>query len=278
MLKFLTVASLFIVLISACSPPPTPLPVDIIFTPTPTAEAGAFNPEQPAFNASLQIALDANLSESIPAADLEQLSANGEIHQLNSAITPNHADLAIAFGNLPNAAQSPQTYTVSAIVNPRLAPLDDAEIRALLSDSLHPALITEYLAIEGAIIDTAEPPSLIDLRNRYANAGYPDGFDIRVGDISTVGASALQALLARFTIGAHITPITETQALDSDTSHLILFAWSMPEQRAIWENRAGGENIINLFTLPISYFTSANIEVLNYTPLGFPIPTRRDTP
>lgn len=277
MLKFLTVTCL-LMLFSACSPPPTPLPVDIIFTPTPTAEAGTFNPEQPALNPSLQIALDANLSASIPAADLEQLSASGEVQQLNSSIAPNMADLAIAFGTVLNAAQSPQTYTVSAVINPRLPPLDNAEIKSLLIESLHPALLIPYLAIEGVIIDNAEPPPLIVLRNRYANLGYPDGFDLRVGAVSSVGASALQTLLARFTIGAHITPITEAQVLDADTTHLTLFAWSIPEQRAAWENRAGAENIINLFTLPISYFTGANIEVLNYTPFGFPIPTRREAP
>jgi hypothetical protein len=268
---------LLFLLLAACSPPPTPLPVDIPPTETATPEPGSATVTP----APLRIVFGANLADGIPAADLALITNGNTLEQFSTTLDNTAADLIITLGtDLPNAAQAPNLYHVSLALNPTVLPLDNPEVGTLFRETLNPNFIVPTLDINGARIDptVAPAPSLTDLRGRYANLGFPDGFDIAIANMSAAGAPALQLHLLGLNIEPRITLMSDVEAAaayQSGDVHVVLFAWGTPEQRELWVTRAGAENVLDLYSIPISYSAAPNVEVMSFTPLGFPIPTRQ---
>jgi hypothetical protein len=254
--------ALLLACLSACQPEATPFPVDI---PTPaTATPIPGNP------AALRYALAPNTVGSV--ADLGLLESRAEVIQFNEPINPDEIgtqfDLIAAYGSYADASPSPIQVTVSIILNTTLAPLDDPVLANVLQRSLDTSALAAFINIPGIQAVPHDSPPTAALRAELANAGWPDGLDFSLAYENVIALNALQALWQA--LHSQINPFP-LQNLRGET-HLILFAWSTPDQRTAFTEQFSGV-AIDLLTVPISYWAAPGLQI-DYSPQGWPLPTR----
>ncbi len=254
-----------LLLLSACEPTATPFPVDIPPTPTTTPVPGAL-PTQ------IRYALAANTAGFVP--DLDLIAASGSIEQLtedpNPADIGERFDLIAAYGKWPGAAESPVLSRVALVINSTLPPFDDPAVINAVRRAVDPAGILATLEIPGAEASPLDTAAAITLRTELANAGWPDGFDAILAYTPIPGIAEITSQLAAVGI------IGQPTSLSNSTwehTHIAIITWTSPEQRAEWVERAGDENVIDLFTLPISYWAAPDLSI-TFTSGGWPIATR----
>jgi hypothetical protein len=262
-----------LVLCAACQPDPTPFPVDIPPTITDVgATAVAADTPQP-----IRYALAANMA----GVDTSLISAEAQVEVLTEPI--NTADLGVRFdvivtyGDLAGAAVSPLTPRVSLLVNVNFPPLDDSVLADILQHAVNPADIANALAIPGINVEAAgEQVDPLMLRSELANVGLPDGFEVVGGVASALGSAGLQATLRSAGIDSRWGTLTAealTTAFSDGRVQLGLVMWTSPEQRARWETLVGADNVIDLFSVPISYLVGDGLTI-TFTPDGLPLVTR----
>ena len=61
--------------------------------------------------------------------------------------------------------------------------------------------------------------------------------------------------------------------LSSGQIHLALVAWTASEQRETWVTRLSSANVIDLYTIPISYLALPELTI-TFTQGGWPLATR----
>jgi hypothetical protein len=256
-------SAFLIFLLSACEPEPTPFPVDIPPTPSPT----------PDVQMPIRYAFAPNTSEAV--SDLDLIAASGSVEHLIEA--PNPADIGTrfdviaAYGKWPDTTESPILTRVALVINSSIVPLDAPAIANVLRRALDPTAILADLDIPGGEIASIETASPITLRTELANAGWPDGFDVIMASESLPGITEITGQLAAISVAAQPVPLSNSVW---ERTHLAIIAWTTPEERAAWIERAGGEsNVIDLFTLPISYWAAPDLSI-TFTPGGWPLATR----
>jgi hypothetical protein len=257
---------------AACKQQATPFPADIPATPTPTAALDV----PPA--ATIRYGLAANTEGLV--SDLDLIKASAQVEQLTEIFNPDDMgkrfDLAAGYGDLPNGIRSPVVLHVVLVINPALPPLNDAAVADVLRRSLDTVTLVKLLNISG----TASNPTTIEsspkLRTELANAGWPDGFALQASTAYIPGAALIGQQLQTVNIETewHIMHLSAIQTGFADKRFGAgLIAWTTEEERQDWTKRVGESNIINLYTLPISYVAAPGLKII-FTPGGWPLASR----
>ncbi|MDX2159787.1 MAG: hypothetical protein SF162_00540 [bacterium] len=259
------------VLLMGCAETPTPLPVDIPPTPTPTLESGAVP-------FPLRYALDAVAAAALPPDEADLLSSTASIMPLQHAAAQDPAfdsqafDVQVTLARinengeietaLENAQAAPNSVYTSLALNPRLTPLDDPSMLALVR-----------VVLRDPSANTAAT------RQQAAAFGYPDGFDAAVvllrAPAHGLNLLPLSALAVRpIILQAAASAADALSALDSNQAHAVYFAWHEPGQRTPFELLVGADNVIDTGAWTIVYRTAPDVIIDGFTASGYPIPRR----
>lgn len=251
----------------ACEPETTPFPIEIPDTPTPVPPAVTPEP--------IRYALAPNTQAVV--ADLELIRASAQVEQLTEEANPaelsNRFDIIVTYGQIPGWTQSATPVTVALVINP----LNDPDLEAILQSSINPDPIVEQIAIEGATARTVQTTPPGDLRTQLANLGRPDGFSLIIGHSFVPGTEQVADQLRTINITSRLEVFSHDRLFDALTNGDIplgLLTWTTPEQRDQWITAFGTENVIDLFTLPVSYLATPDLTI-SFTPGGFPLAERQ---
>lgn len=256
------------VCLAACEPEATPMPVIPPTSAPPTPTPGAPQP--------IRYAITAETAALIP--DLTDLEAAADLTLLTEPLAPADFDgryaIIAAYGDQPGWTRAPVVPQVALVINPAAPPLDTPELAAALRLALFPDELSAALNIPGAEAAALNSATRTSIREQLANAGYPDGFDVRLA-AAAPGADAVVAQLAALHIGAQRVDLPAgdiAAALAAGQIHAALVVWAGAE-RDSWTAQVGADNVIDLYTLPISYWTIEGLSI-TFTEAGFPIPVR----
>lgn len=265
--------------LAACGPEATPFPVDI---PTPSAAVTSVPaaapdtaPDETVETGELRYALAPNTTDFV--TDLPLLEQSARLIMLDAPVNPADAgsryDLIAAYGDLPGGQRSPVGHQIALLINPRLPPLDDSAVVAVLRHTINPQAVLTALDIPGAAAEPLESAPTKTLREELANAGWPDGFDLELLP-NAPGAAPVAAALGTAGITVHVRDAADTAAaFEAGTAHLALVAWTAPEVQTEWETRVGAANVLPLYSLPVSYLAAPGLNI-TFTPDGWPLPAR----
>lgn len=254
----------------ACSPEPTPFPVDIVpeVTETPLPQAVE----------SIRYALAANTTDAV--ADLALLQESAAIEFLAETIQPQDLgtryDLVAAYGDFPESTRGPVTLTVALVLQTQIDPLDDPDIQAVLRRSIDSARLVAGLEAPGAVAQPTESETSSILQAELANAGWPDGFNLTLANAYAPSSALIAEQLGVLRIRLHTFSMSAFEAqtmLSAQDAELALITWTTPEEREAWAAEFGAENVIDLFTVPISYRAVPGLNI-TFTPGGWPLPSR----
>ena len=253
---------LLLACLSACEPEATPFPVDIPTPATATPTPGAPAP--------VRYALAPNTLDAV--ADRALLESSAQVTQLSEAVhlddLGTQFDIIAAYGTYPDATPSPSVVTLSLLINTSLSPLDNPALAGILQRGADPAALIAQLDIPGLQAVPGDVTSQSTLRAELANAGWPDGIDLSLAYENVIAVNALQAYWQALNIHLNAFPLQDL----SGQTHLTLFVWTTPEQRAAF---AGTDSsVIDLLTMPISYWAVPGLQI-SYSPQGWPIVTRQ---
>jgi hypothetical protein len=254
---------------TACTPEATPFPVDI---PTPESTT------QPLGSTSnIRYALAANTEGYM--SELSLIQAAAQVEQLTEPINAGELgsryDIVVTYGDLPDGVHSPVTPHIALVVRPAIPPLDHPFLINILYSSLNPQTIVDTLDIIGAVADKRDPSLPAALRTELANAGWPDGLSLSIAYADTPGALEVANDLEAAGIQARLFPMNQEDmsgAFDEGLIQGALIAWKTPNERTEWVERFGEANVIDLYSIPISYLAIPGMEV-TFTPGGWPLPT-----
>ena len=263
------IAALFLTLaLSACGPEATPLPVDI-----PSTQVAGGVPVEPAI---MRYALAPNTRGYV--AELDQIAAMAEVTTLDDLPSPDAVGdqyaLVAALGDLDAGTRSPQPLRVILILNTAAAPFDDPAIADLVRRAVNPAAIIAALGIAGAEARELAGSESATLRAELANLGLPDGVDVVVGTAFAPGSDLLATQLRAAGFAPALTSLTLVEAENAfaaGTANLLLIG-AGDAATELWRANAGTANVIDLYTLPISYRAIPDL-ALSFTPSGWPLPS-----
>ncbi len=256
--------------LAACAPTPTPLPAFI----PPTATVPPISPTP----APLRYAIIQASVGMVP--DLAALEASGRVILLDTPVEApdlgQKYDVIAGYGTRENWAVSPTTLHVALIVNTARPPLDQAATSAVVRRAIDPQALITAIGLPGVQPAALQPMSVRDARVTLANAGLPDGFDVRFGAEPIPGAQAVAEAFRAVQIGAVVEPVTADQfraKLDASAPHLLLVGWTSDADKQAWIARAGETDVIELYTVPISYLAVGGLKI-SFGPGGFPLAKR----
>jgi hypothetical protein len=262
---------LVILLLAACDPPPTPLPAVLPPTATPIPV--------PTLPPPVRYAFTANTVGYV--SSLDQIQKTGLIDRLGDNPTDKGVlagyDIVVTLGRIDGWAQSPVSPHVALILNTSVAPLDSPLAADAVRRSLDPQALASQFGIAGLEPATLTPLDAITIRTQLANGGFPDGIDLLMRHQALPGVPQFIEQLASSGIRVQEIPAEQTDLIslyDDQRAHLFLMAWYTPEEREIWRAHVGDENLIDLYTLPISYQAAGDLDI-TFTDDGFPLGTRR---
>jgi hypothetical protein len=258
-----------LLLISACGPEPTPRPVDIPTNSmpeiTPTALAGRDN--------SLRYVLMPNTVNAVP--DLQLIESASQVIQLYEDTTaiPLY-DIAVMYGLEEGWTVSEYKPTMSLVINAENRLFENPAVLTLLQQSIDARQVVEQLLINGTepMTTAAREPNF--LRTSLANLGFPDGVVVSLGIGYVPGAAAVMDQMKAANLGVKSTLMYTNavrEALANGTIQAALVFWTMSIERDGWVQRYGAENVIDLYSVPISYKVNPDWSV-GLTPNGFPLP------
>jgi hypothetical protein len=262
-------AVVFCLCIVGCTPDATPFPVDI-----PTISSTPL----PGSQSTLRYALAANTENLV--SDLAVMQAAAQVEQLTEPINTDDLgsryDLVVAYGDLAEGIHSPIVHHIALILNPSIAPLDNAILINILRRSLNPQNIVTALEMAGAEANVFESASPMTLRTELANAGWPDGLSLILAYAYTPGIANVSEQLQQVGIKAQLLALTENEigvAFEEGRIQAALMVWKTPEERQDWVSRFGSDNVIDLYSVPISYLAISGLKV-EFTASGWPIPAK----
>ncbi len=251
--------------LAACAPEATPLPAFIPTVPTdlPTTASPA----------PIRYAI---LPESVGfVPDINRIAALADVTELTEALTDDaldaRYDLVAGYGERAGWQLSPTRLHVTLVVNTTLPPLDQPNIAQILRQSVNPESVIAGLGFVGAQPETIIEVSRAELRGALANAGFPDGFDVAFAHDMVPGVARVAELLRALAVAPQTTLRAEDDPAAMEQFHLLLVGWTAPETRQAWVERAGDSNVIDLYSLPISYRAAEGLRV-TFAPGGFPLP------
>jgi hypothetical protein len=209
--------------------------------------------------------------------DIEQIQAVALVEAMPPNPDLSLYDVAVAYGVYDGWQQAPVSHHVSLILNPQLAPLDNPEIQNLVRQTLNPQAIIDSTGISGLIATPVETLPSAQIRSTLANLGYPDGFRLTMAVESLPGVETVVQQLNNANL--EIVQIEMASATEAETilaenrAHLLLLHWKTDEERAAWVERVGENQVLDLYTLPISYVAAEGV-VVSFTENGWAIGSR----
>lgn len=250
--------------LSACEAAPTPVAVAV----QPTEDPSDLATQPPPLRIGIApdtIGYVDNLAE---MRNVALVNAISEADDLESY------DLLIVFGTRDNWEQSPIQHRVSLLINPQLPPLDQPDVAMLLRQSINVQALnnaTGIIGLQPQIVETLPPTAL---RTALANAGYPDGLSLSIAHTEFHALAEVQNQLLALNFDTRLLPTPladmETRFVEQQ-AHLALVHWWDAEQRSTWVQLLGEDNVLDLYTLPISYRAVDTLQV-NFSPSGWPVP------
>ena len=256
-----------LLLISACQPEATP--VANVAPPTPTEDIAETLPPPIRYvlgiHAQNIVSLSNEISQNaliIPASGLTEDSLLGTDY-----------DVIADYGSVEGWQQSPVIPTISLIINPNLAPLNDDSIANIIRSSVDGVRIINQTNISGTIPLAVSTIRISSLKTEFANMGHPDGFELRIGIAEIPNAQAILQELSALNIDTEVINGTLTDIateLTSNRLQLALIKWHSVSEKAIWTSAVGENNVIDLYQLPISYLASPDLKI-TFSDDGFPI-------
>ena len=258
--------------LAACEAEATPAAVMVPDTPTAAASTATAAPP-------LRYGLLPNTEGFIAAEERTQLAQFALVEQIQqtsgSILAQDAYDIIAGYGIYDGWQRSATDQTVTLIVNTTLPPLDDSEIvDAVIQNSQAENLVRGLQAL-GA---TAENPTQLNrqvLRSLLANKGYPDGIVLNTLHDPLPGFDAWTSQLGNANVTLQTSPtVPDTQTLlDTNRFHLA-FVNVSESARADLIDTYGSENVIDLYSLPISYELRDSTISVTFTDTGWPIPQR----
>lgn len=250
-------------LLGGCIAQPTPFPV----TPIQTKEAATPAPEQtngeiiPALPL-LQYGILPNALDFFPYEQFKSMDI--EIKPISDLSDPEKFDVMTGYGIYDGWTRAPVRITpLSIVMNTTIAPLNDPEIANVMRSVIPSSHIVEQLDISGITILAAEVDSKTT-REALANMGYPDGFTIYGSVANLPGINLIIEALA----SANITLVVVDDEVPLANLHISIQQLDETTRQTYDQNQ-----IIDLFTLPISYIARDNIQT-TFTADGWVIATR----
>jgi hypothetical protein len=252
-LDFTTVKRCLLLILSAwlllaCEADATP----IALVNEPTSEAATAIPTNPP---DLRYGIFVNAEGFV--SDLAEIQSRASVEIFYDAGRYTDYDIVAAYGVFEGWQLSPVQQQLILTINPNLAPMNDANIRALILQSIDSAALTERLAINGMQANNVTALSPSSIRTSLANMGYPDGLELSLASSPVPG---LELLLNQF--AASNIRIQFVNA--GNPAHLSLAMLTAAETL---------ENTLELYSLPISYFAREGISV-EFSENGWPLPRR----
>ncbi|MBC7871994.1 MAG: hypothetical protein H7Y09_14205 [Chitinophagaceae bacterium] len=252
--------------LSACEAPATPFPVEIAATETMPSPIATIEP--------IRYALDVNTIGFI--AEMDQLQAAAQVEILGTTANPadlgGRYDLVAAYGAQSGWTLSPITLHIALVIGQ----IEDETLSEILRASINPQIVVDNLGIPGAIAEPTDILSASTLRAQMANRGKPDGYGLAIGAAYLPGAAQIVEQWTAINIETRLLWMSNAQiftALESGEIQIALITWTTSEERQNWVERFGAENIIDLYTLPISYLAVPGLNI-SFTPGGWPLAER----
>ncbi len=256
-----------VVFVLAACAPPTPFPVTPVATQvTPQA---AVTQDVVATIAPVRYGVLPNAADYAPLEELGRYRT--ELEVIDGETDVSQYDVLTGFGVYDGWTEAPVRFNVSLIINTQRPPLDVSEIADVARHAVQIDPVLDVLTIPGTEALFTESWDSNRSKEVLANIGYPDGFTIYASATSLPGTDAIMSGFA----AANIT-VQTVQNL-STSPHLQVVGWHANAQRSEWEAEFGRANVIDLYSLPISYNTNGDF-VTTFTDDGWVIAARRDEP
>lgn len=182
-------------------------------------------------------------------------------------------DIIADYGIVEGWEQSPVIPTVSLIINPNLAPLNDDTIANVIRSGIDGVRIVNQTNISGTLPLAISTIRLTSLKTEFANMGYPDGFELQMSIAEIPNSDAIVNELHDLNIDLQLTQDTIENTviqLTNNRLHLAVIKWHDVSEKALWTSAVGEMNVIDLYQLPISYLASPTLTI-TFTDNGFPI-------
>lgn len=214
------------------------------------------------------------LAHTLPyISEIDRIEAIGSVEAVAVGNVLGDFDIVAGYGVYDAWQQSPISQRVSLVINPNLAPLTEDTIRMLIPQMIDSQSIVANLDIPGVQQATAQTlTASSSIRTTLANAGYPDGFALT---LATESVPALDMIVSQFAdnaIQVRLIPLDD-EVLTNQQTHLVLLVWAQEEERSAWVAQVGENNVIDLWTMPISYLAAEGLTI-EFAENGLPIPTR----
>jgi hypothetical protein len=261
---------IYLIILAGCATPPTPIAVVDAATLAPNVNASDITQPSP-----LRYGI---ADHTFPyVSDIEQIEAIALVEAMPPNPDLSLYDVAVAYGVYDGWQQAPTSHHIGLILNPQLAPLDNPEIQNLVRQTLNPQGIIDSTGISGLIAAPVETLPSAQIRSTLANLGYPDGFRLTMAIESMIGVETVMQQLNHANLEiVQIEMLSATEAetiLAENRAHLMLLHWKTDEERTAWVERVGENQVIDLYTLSISYVAADGVNV-SFTENGWAIGSR----
>lgn len=275
-----------LICLAGCGPAATPFPVDFAGD----AESAALG--TPAFLPTEAVNAESNgttastirygLAPNLKAVQLDfallgnalqisQLNEDAQLAQIGSAY-----DIVVAYGDLPNGQRSPVSHHIALVINPAASQFSDSAALAIVRTILNTTELSAQLTTAGVEFAGLAGSPADRVRVELANAGTPDGIKTVIGVLGLPGEDLMLRQLSAAGISTRALWLAPDQiafAIEESILHLAIVQWKTPEERAAWVARVGEANVIDVFTLPISYVAVPDL-VVTFNEDGWPVPSR----
>ncbi|MDX2078337.1 MAG: hypothetical protein SFZ02_18035 [bacterium] len=249
---------------TACEGQATPFPAQIA-SPTPDESVIANTPASATQAPTIRYAIDPSLTGIFINED--------DSYQIIPMTTPLLTtdlgisyDVAIRLGDADGWLRSPMPLTIGLLLRP------SADFVDILWRATDPTTFIDGFGINGvlALHDGTTPYTVV--RTDMANLGKPDGFTVNMGILGIIGENALRAQFGTFFIETRSIPISLDNrliALQTGEIDLMLVSWFTDSEKSEWVALVGEENLLPLFTVPISYIARPDLTI-SLSPQGLP--------
>lgn len=211
------------------------------------------------------------LADSAPYLDLSDLQDILSIEILGSMEQVNEYDIVLGLGRQDGWQELDIQQHISLAINSNLAPLSNQTLYDLVPQVIDTQALMNNINISGTQQTRAQQSSdATSIRTILANNGYPDGLTLL---LAAEAIPILDTIVNQYDVAGISLQLTDIDSFEQNQAHLALFMWIDDAQRTTWVEQVGEENLVDLVTIPISYFSADTINI-EFTETGFPIPVQ----
>ncbi len=244
--------------LTACESEPTPFPAQIVTsTPDTTITENTPVPVTPSVSA-IRYGIDPSLSNISLMIDANYIQILSQAPITNADLDVTY-DLALRLGDADGWSRLPNPITIGVILRPSYAFAD------LIWRAIDPPEWIDTIGIHGALPLHDGTTPIIILRTDMANLGKPDGFTLNMGVQNMIGEAQIQTQLGALFIETRPIALSNENRLDlwnNGAVDMMLVSWLSESEKIAWVNLVGEANLLPLFTAPMSYIASSNLNVI----------------